>query len=174
MGRITRGFFFYFLLPVSPFHFKYFFNFSGDCPESNTDSSAWSNDEVRIEDERKGSRFQQKGRSFLGEDGGGKVVSAVPETHNRCCGSHYWCISDACGIVCVFFTWLLVFYAEFVVVRVILWPDITTFYSAFNFFIFQFVTILAICSHTRTMLTDPVSRPSELFNSLFICIFAEP
>ena len=40
-------------------------------------------------------------------------------------------------MVCVVFTWLLVLYAEFVVLRVILLPDIASFYSVLNFILFQ-------------------------------------
>ena len=148
-------------------------HFSGDSPGNNPssgdDSSAWSNltsnEEVRVEDERRNSVVSTsshyktaKRKPYLHDEGDiGRVVSVVPETHNRCCKNRYWCISDVCGMVCVVFTWLLVFYAEFVVVGVILWPAINSFYSAINFFVFQSVTILALCSHTRTMLTDPVS-----------------
>ena len=51
---------------------------------------------------------------------------------------------------------LLIFYAEFVVIRVILLPEIGTFFGVINFFIFQSLTVLAVASHIRTMLTDPV------------------
>ena len=40
-------------------------------------------------------------------------------------------------MVCVVFTWLLIFYAEFVVLRVILLPDIASFYSVVNLIIFE-------------------------------------
>ena len=92
-------------------------------------------------------------------------------------------------MVCVVFTWLLVLYAEFVVLRVILLPDIASFYSVLNLILFQALAgttiVLAICSnsslegrrnlsscilrlarsglavasHTRTMLTDPGAVP---------------
>ena len=55
----------------------------------------------------------------------------------RCCDNKYWCIRDCCGMVCVFFTWGLIFYAEFVVLRVILLPEIASVYSVLNFIIFQ-------------------------------------
>ena len=40
-------------------------------------------------------------------------------------------------MVCVVFTWLLVLYAEFVVLRVILLPDIASVYSVLNLILFQ-------------------------------------
>jgi palmitoyltransferase len=52
---------------------------------------------------------------------------------------------------------LLIFYAEFVVLRVILLPEIHTLYGLVNLFVFQSLATLAIASHLRTMLTDPVS-----------------
>ena len=29
-------------------------------------------------------------------------------------GGKFWCIRDVCGLFCVFFTWLLILYAEYV------------------------------------------------------------
>lgn len=81
------------------------------------------------------------------------------DKNNRCCDNKYWCIRDCCGMVCVFFTWGLIFYAEFVVLRVILLPEIASVYSVLNFIIFQAFAGLAIASHTRTMLTDPGAVP---------------
>ena len=40
-------------------------------------------------------------------------------------------------MVCVFFTWGLIFYAEFVVLRVILLPDIASVYSVLNLILFE-------------------------------------
>ena len=59
-------------------------------------------------------------------------------------------------MVCAFFTWLLILYAEFVVTRVILVPDFPSFFSILNFVIFQSLVVLAVSSHVRTMITDPV------------------
>ena len=58
--------------------------------------------------------------------------------------------------MCAIFTWLLILYAEFVVTRVILLPDFPSFFSIINFILFQGLAGLAIASHIRTMLTDPV------------------
>jgi hypothetical protein len=33
-----------------------------------------------------------------------------------------WCVKDACGLVCAVFTWLLVLYADFVIIFVIILP----------------------------------------------------
>eukprot|EP00095_Tigriopus_kingsejongensis_P011824 maker-scaffold1818_size27096-snap-gene-0.8 protein:Tk11824 transcript:maker-scaffold1818_size27096-snap-gene-0.8-mRNA-1 annotation:"palmitoyltransferase zdhhc3 isoform x2" len=86
-------------------------------------------------------------------------IRGVIDTHNRCCSNRFWCIRDCCGMVCAFFTWLLIFYAEFVVVKVILLPDINSVYAVFNLAIFQSLATLAFVSHIRTMLTDPGAVP---------------
>lgn len=66
-------------------------------------------------------------------------------------------VKDICGIICAMFTWLLVLYAEFVVMRIILLPSSYTIYRNINAFIWQTLALLALISHLRTMFTDPVS-----------------
>uniref|UniRef100_A0A170Z919 Palmitoyltransferase n=1 Tax=Triatoma infestans TaxID=30076 RepID=A0A170Z919_TRIIF len=78
---------------------------------------------------------------------------------NRCCGGWFWCIKDICGIVCAILTWLLILYADFVVLTVIIMPNPYSFYSVFNGFLFSVFGILAVTSHLKTMLTDPGSVP---------------
>lgn len=79
--------------------------------------------------------------------------------HNRCCGGKLWCIKDICGIICAVLTWMLIIYAEFVVMAVILIPTINSFYSSLNMAIFQSLAFLAFASHLRTMFTDPGAVP---------------
>ncbi|XP_075229230.1 palmitoyltransferase ZDHHC3 isoform X2 [Lycorma delicatula] len=81
------------------------------------------------------------------------------DRHNRCCGGWLWCVKDICGVVCAILTWLLILYAEFVVMMVMLLPSPYPFYSYFNMFIFQSLALLAFASHLRTMFTDPGSVP---------------
>ena len=74
-------------------------------------------------------------------------------------GGKFWCIRDVCGLFCVFFTWLLILYAEyvsklinsktvaidvcllflnrFVVLRVILYSHPNKVFSVINGLIFQ-------------------------------------
>jgi len=68
-----------------------------------------------------------------------------------------WLVTDICGLVCAVFTWLLVLYAEFVVNTVMIMPSTFTFYKWFNGLLFNSMSFLAIASHIRAMLTDPVS-----------------
>lgn len=78
--------------------------------------------------------------------------------HNRCCGGMLWCIRDICGIICAILTWLLILYAEFVVMTVILIPSPYPVYSVINMIVFQICAFLAVTSHVKTMFTDPVSK----------------
>uniref|UniRef100_A0A8C7E998 Palmitoyltransferase n=1 Tax=Nothoprocta perdicaria TaxID=30464 RepID=A0A8C7E998_NOTPE len=68
-----------------------------------------------------------------------------------------WFIRDGCGIACAVVTWMLVFYADFVVLLVMLVPSRDYVYSAINGTLFNTLAFLALASHFRAMLTDPVS-----------------
>ena len=68
-----------------------------------------------------------------------------------------WFVKDICGIICAIFTWLLLLYAEYVIFFVMLFPAPDQIHSIINGVIFQFFTSLAIASHLKAMLTDPVS-----------------
>lgn len=84
------------------------------------------------------------------------------DLHNKCCGGLIWCIRDICGIICAVLTWLLILYAEFVVMTVILIPSPYPVYSAINTIIFQTCAFMAFASHLRTMFTDPVCIPTHV------------
>lgn len=73
-----------------------------------------------------------------------------------------WFIRDGCGMVCAIMTWLLVVYADFVVTFVMLLPSKDFWYSVINGVLFNCLAVLALSSHLRTMLTDPVSMRSLL------------
>lgn len=76
-----------------------------------------------------------------------------------------WFIQDGCGMVCAFITWFLVFFADFVVTFVMLLPSRSFWYAAVNGVVFNGLAVLALASHLRTMLTDPV-RTLTRFNPL--------
>ncbi|NP_001359469.1 palmitoyltransferase ZDHHC3 isoform 3 [Mus musculus] len=67
-----------------------------------------------------------------------------------------WFIRDGCGIACAIVTWFLVLYAEFVVLFVMLVPSRDYAYSIINGIVFNLLAFLALASHCRAMLTDPV------------------
>ncbi|KAG2464880.1 ZDHC3 Palmitoyltransferase, partial [Polypterus senegalus] len=79
-----------------------------------------------------------------------------------------WFIRDGCGIVCGVITWLLVFYAEFVVLFVMLVPAKSLVYSFINGFLFNTLAFLALASHGRAMLTDPGAVPKGNATKEFI------
>lgn len=70
-----------------------------------------------------------------------------------------WCVKDACGLVCATFTWLLVFYADFVIIFVIILPAPFTITNFINTVVFHLLAFLALASHASAMLTDPGTVP---------------
>lgn len=87
------------------------------------------------------------------------VNKVQSESHNRFCGQRIWCIKDICGYMCCVFMWLLISYAEYVVMFIILLPEQSNAYRISNVILFQVLTFLAIVSHLKTMFTDPGSVP---------------
>ena len=59
-------------------------------------------------------------------------------------------------MVCAALTWILIGYALFVVIFVMLLPQIETAYNAINAAVFFFFAGLATVSHLKAMVTDPV------------------
>ena len=59
--------------------------------------------------------------------------------------------------VCAIITWLLLLYAEYVVMVVMLMPQFFSPYNFFNAIVYNFFAFLALSSHLRAMLSDPVS-----------------
>ena len=61
-------------------------------------------------------KFNEKsnGKSFIQLDMELQEVpqASVEKFHNRCLNGRVWCIKDICGLVCAFFTWGLILYAE--------------------------------------------------------------
>lgn len=60
------------------------------------------------------------------------------------------------GIICALFTYALLLFAQYVVITVIIIPEENLIYKTFNIIIFELLAFLALSSHLRTMLTDPV------------------
>ncbi|XP_066484036.1 palmitoyltransferase ZDHHC3 isoform X1 [Tiliqua scincoides] len=79
-----------------------------------------------------------------------------------------WFIRDGCGIACAVVTWLLIFYADFVVVLVMLLPSRDYIYSVINGIVFNMLAFLALASHIRAMLTDPGAVPKGNATKEFI------
>ncbi|XP_003742652.1 palmitoyltransferase ZDHHC3 [Galendromus occidentalis] len=66
-----------------------------------------------------------------------------------------WFVRDICGIMCAVMTWLLIMFAQAVVLIIILAPVFDTFFGAVNLIVFETLCFLACTSHIRTMVTDP-------------------
>lgn len=86
-------------------------------------------------------------------------VSSATDDRVHCCGRRFWFVRDICGIICAVMTWLLVLYAQYVVVGVILLPSLHTYYGTFHLMLFELLAFLAVFSHVRTMVTDPGAVP---------------
>ncbi len=70
--------------------------------------------------------------------------------------SDYWFIWDPCGIVCAVMTYMLIGYGEFVVLA-ILAPPFPTVYTLVSVCVFTAFATLAVISHVKAMVTEPVS-----------------
>lgn len=86
----------------------------------------------------------------------GGVMVGGPHAGHTAGNRTLWFIQDSCGMVCATMTWFLVLYAEFVVNFVMLLPAKNFWYSLLNGATFNSLAVLALASHLRTMLTDPV------------------
>lgn len=84
------------------------------------------------------------------------VVVGAPHSGHMAGSRTLWFIQDSCGMVCAGMTWFLVLYAEFVVNFVMLLPSKSFWYSLLNGAAFNSLALLALASHLRAMLTDPV------------------
>ncbi|ESO05783.1 hypothetical protein HELRODRAFT_77555 [Helobdella robusta] len=71
----------------------------------------------------------------------------------------FWFVKDGCGIVCATFTWILIIYAQFVVITVLLHPSPYTNHALFNGVLFEILSTLAMVSHFRAMFSDPGAVP---------------
>lgn len=91
----------------------------------------------------------------------------VPPPSNSSLGT-MWFIRDGCGIACAVVTWMLVFYADFVVLLVMLVPSRDYIYSMINGILFNILAFLALASHFRAMLTDPGAVPKGNATKEFI------
>ncbi|XP_062394341.1 palmitoyltransferase ZDHHC3-A isoform X1 [Sardina pilchardus] len=91
-----------------------------------------------------------------------------PRLNDRDDTGAMWFVRDACGIVCAVITWFLVFYAEFVVLFVMLIPSKNLTYSIINGVVFNALAFLALASHFRAMCTDPGAVPKGNATKEFI------
>ncbi|KAF8568553.1 hypothetical protein P879_04384 [Paragonimus westermani] len=70
-----------------------------------------------------------------------------------------WFVRDACGIICIAFTWCLILYAEFVISCVILPRFPSTIFSWCAGLLYHLFASLAVISHMKAFSTDPGTIP---------------
>lgn len=70
--------------------------------------------------------------------------------------SGYWFVWDPCGIICAVMTYILILYGELVVLTVLA-PPFPSIGTAVSVVIFTTFATLAVVSHVKAMVTDPVS-----------------
>ena len=75
-----------------------------------------------------------------------------------CVPRHVWFVKDVCGVICAFITWGLITYATFVVIFIILLPEPGQVHGIINGTLFVILAALAVASHAKAMITDPVSN----------------
>ena len=94
----------------------------------------------------------------------------------KCLPSEAWLVTDCCGIVCAVFTYFLIFYASFVVNRVMLASlDEYQNYKWIHGTLYNIMSFLAFSSHVRAMLSDPVSTTDiKHWTNLHCIINADP
>ena len=71
-------------------------------------------------------------------------------------GSGHWFVWDPCGIVCAVMTYILIGYGELVVLLVLA-PPFPNLITAISVIIFTTFATMAVISHVKAMITDPVS-----------------
>ncbi|KAI2797610.1 hypothetical protein RDWZM_007182 [Blomia tropicalis] len=83
----------------------------------------------------------------------------MKDVHNRCWNGKLWFVRDVCGMICALFTYILITFAQYVILTVIIIPEPNVAYKVINLIMFEFFTFLAFSAHLRTMFTDPGAVP---------------
>lgn len=78
-----------------------------------------------------------------------------------------WFVNDCCGVACIFITWLLILYAEFVIDFIILNHSPSHTFYWISGTIYHLFAILAVVSHFKAFSTDPGSIPIGAANQAF-------
>lgn len=85
--------------------------------------------------------------------------------------SRVWFVKDICGVICVILTWMLILYAEYVVMFIMLMPSNSVGYKWGNAVLFNFLAFMAVASHSRAMFSDPVSIHMCAHKNLRVSLF---
>ncbi|TYZ68840.1 hypothetical protein PybrP1_011541 [[Pythium] brassicae (nom. inval.)] len=95
-----------------------------------------------------------------------KASALEKRRKEQACGTGFhvrlWCNKDPCGLICAALSWLLVLYAECVVVGVVIYPWMGfSLQGIANIGAFTAICFLALVSHGKAMLTDPGAVPQS-------------
>jgi palmitoyltransferase len=95
-----------------------------------------------------------------------KASALEKRRKEQACGTGFhvrlWCNKDPCGLICAVISWLLVLYAESVVVGVVIYPWMgLSLQGIANIAAFTAICFLALVSHGKAMLTDPGAVPQS-------------
>ena len=74
-----------------------------------------------------------------------------------------WFVIEACGIVCVFFTYATVFVVQYAFVRIGVWEELLAgdFWAFIHMLVFHFNVFMIIASHMKCMTTEPGVLPRD-------------
>uniref|UniRef100_A0A6G1SKI3 Palmitoyltransferase n=1 Tax=Aceria tosichella TaxID=561515 RepID=A0A6G1SKI3_9ACAR len=72
-----------------------------------------------------------------------------------------WLVKDVCGIICALLAWVLLAFAQYTLLTIVLLPQPDTFRKYFHLVVFEFFSILLVIAHLKTILTDPGSVPQK-------------
>ncbi|KAI7697973.1 Palmitoyltransferase ZDHHC3 [Sarcoptes scabiei] len=70
-----------------------------------------------------------------------------------------WFVRDVCGIMCAIFSYILMIFAQYVLITILFIPEENSVAKVINIAVFEFFTFLAFAAHLRTMFTDPGAVP---------------
>ena len=74
-----------------------------------------------------------------------------------------WFVVEACGIVCVIFTYLTVFTVQFAFVRIGVWEDLLQgdYWAMGHLAVFSYNVFMIIASHLKCMTSEPGVLPKD-------------
>jgi hypothetical protein len=72
-----------------------------------------------------------------------------------------WFVKDVCGIICALLAWVLMAFAQYTLLTIVLLPQQDTFRKYSHLVVFELFSILTLVAHLKTVLTDPGSVPQK-------------
>lgn len=72
-----------------------------------------------------------------------------------------WLVNNICGIICVLLAWLLLAFAQYTILIVVLLPQPDSIKKYAHIILFELFATLTFVAHLKTILTDPGSVPQK-------------